>query len=184
MKKIKATLMAVVAVLAVIAFISQVSAVQIGNHTITFVGPHSYDPDTCISTWTYEVTSSSQPGEGLSHWAMQWCNEGALVRCSEKCEYGTHSHTEITGIKIEGEYEGGTPKTVWFELEGCGDYNEGDREVCIKAGTNPRVCGYVTGPMGLDGCHPIPEFTTIAIPVAAILGLLFFFNQRKRRKAK
>ena len=28
---------------------------------------------------------------------------------------------------------------------------------------------------------PIPEFTTIAIPVAAILGL-FFFNHRKRRK--
>ena len=30
----------------------------------------------------------------------------------------------------------------------------------------------------------VPEFTTIAIPVAAILGLLFFFNHRKRRKAK
>ncbi|MCK4732137.1 MAG: PEF-CTERM sorting domain-containing protein [Methanophagales archaeon] len=29
--------------------------------------------------------------------------------------------------------------------------------------------------------NPIPEFSTIAIPVAAILGL-FFFNHRKRRK--
>ena len=28
----------------------------------------------------------------------------------------------------------------------------------------------------------IPEFSTIAIPVATILGLLFFFNYRKRRK--
>jgi len=28
----------------------------------------------------------------------------------------------------------------------------------------------------------IPEFATIAIPVAAILGLLFFFNHRKRKK--
>jgi hypothetical protein len=28
----------------------------------------------------------------------------------------------------------------------------------------------------------IPEFTTIAIPVAAILGLLFFFNHRKRKE--
>ena len=28
----------------------------------------------------------------------------------------------------------------------------------------------------------IPEFSTIAIPVASILGLLFFFNYRKRRK--
>ena len=28
----------------------------------------------------------------------------------------------------------------------------------------------------------MPEFTTIAIPVASILGLLFYFNHRKRRK--
>ncbi len=28
----------------------------------------------------------------------------------------------------------------------------------------------------------IPEFSTIALPVAAILGLMFFFNHRKRRK--
>ena len=30
----------------------------------------------------------------------------------------------------------------------------------------------------------IPEFTTIAVPVAAILGLMFFFNRRKCRNAK
>ena len=28
----------------------------------------------------------------------------------------------------------------------------------------------------------VPEFTTIAMPVGAILGLLFFFNHRKRKK--
>ena len=28
----------------------------------------------------------------------------------------------------------------------------------------------------------IPEFSTIALPAASILGLLFFFNHRKRRK--
>ena len=32
------------------------------------------------------------------------------------------------------------------------------------------------------GITHVPEFSTIAIPVAAILGLLFFFNHRKRRK--
>ncbi|MCK4736511.1 MAG: PEF-CTERM sorting domain-containing protein [Methanophagales archaeon] len=30
--------------------------------------------------------------------------------------------------------------------------------------------------------YEIPEFSTIAIPVAGILGLLFFFNHRKRKK--
>jgi parallel beta-helix repeat protein len=34
--------------------------------------------------------------------------------------------------------------------------------------------------VGEDDC--IPEFSTIAIPVASILGLLFFFNYRKHRK--
>ena len=28
----------------------------------------------------------------------------------------------------------------------------------------------------------IPEFSTIAIPIASILGLLFFFSYRKRRR--
>ena len=30
--------------------------------------------------------------------------------------------------------------------------------------------------------YQVPEFTTIAIPVAVILGLVFFFNRRKWRK--
>lgn len=30
--------------------------------------------------------------------------------------------------------------------------------------------------------YQIPEFATIAIPVATALGLFFFFNRRKRRK--
>ena len=30
--------------------------------------------------------------------------------------------------------------------------------------------------------HNVPEFATIAIPVAAILGLLFFYNHRKRKE--
>ena len=37
-------------------------------------------------------------------------------------------------------------------------------------------------PPSSDVTHQVPEFSTIAIPVAAILGLMFFFNYRKRRK--
>jgi len=33
-----------------------------------------------------------------------------------------------------------------------------------------------------EGLELIPEFTTIAIPIAAILGLLFFYNHRKRKE--
>jgi hypothetical protein len=34
----------------------------------------------------------------------------------------------------------------------------------------------------LTNVNPIPEFATIALPVASVLGLLFFFNHRKRKK--
>ena len=34
------------------------------------------------------------------------------------------------------------------------------------------------------GIVPIPEFSTIAIPVASVLGLLFFFNYRRRRRER
>ena len=46
--------------------------------------------------------------------------------------------------------------------------------------------GYYTAQTTFDdnnsGGNEIPEFSTIALPVASILGLLFFFNYRKRRK--
>ena len=34
----------------------------------------------------------------------------------------------------------------------------------------------------LQDVNVVPEFATIALPVASILGLLFFFNHRKRKK--
>ncbi|MDD5616167.1 MAG: PEF-CTERM sorting domain-containing protein [Candidatus Methanoperedens sp.] len=30
--------------------------------------------------------------------------------------------------------------------------------------------------------NSIPEFATVAIPIAAVLGLVFFFQQRKNKK--
>jgi len=47
---------------------------------------------------------------------------------------------------------------------------------------------YITDPIwtinvtGDDPPEPIPEFSSMAIPVAAILGLLFLYNYRKRRR--
>ena len=46
--------------------------------------------------------------------------------------------------------------------------------------------GYITDPIWpftvTGPTQPIPEFSTIAIPVVSILGLLFLFNYRKRRR--
>ena len=168
--------MVVIAVLGLIAFISPVSAVQIGDHDITFVD-HTFDGT--YSTWTYNVTSGSQPA--ISHWVMTWCNKGALVGCSEDCNYTINDpgKTWLTGIKFDEGYGDNETRTVSFTLQP--DFKIGEVEVCIKAGQDDPACDVVTGPVNCN--VPIPEFTTIAIPVAAILGLMFFFNYRKRKKS-
>jgi len=54
---------------------------------------------------------------------------------------------------------------VHFTAVGANFYNEANAKV----------------PPSHDVMYQVPEFATIAIPVAAVLGLLFFFNHRKKR---
>jgi hypothetical protein len=69
--------------------------------------------------------------------------------------------TLIWSVCVEGKYD------IVVDVNGDGDYDAG-----IDAlDTNVDV-----------SFKEIPEFSTIAIPVASILGLLFFFNHRKQRK--
>jgi len=175
MKRINASVMTVAVVLALIAFVVQSSAVLIGTHDITLVS-HTFDET--YSTWTYEVTSGSSPA--LSHWDLTWCNPGAMYEASENWEYCTPDpKTGIKGIKFDTGYKDGENRIVWFKLRG--DFQEGNVNVYVgtKAGGNINY-GYVKGPINCN--NPIPEFSTIAIPIASILGLLFFFNHRKRRE--
>ena len=44
------------------------------------------------------------------------------------------------------------------------------------------MVGIVSADMPGPSPDPIPEYPTISIPVVGILGLLFFFSYRKRRK--
>ena len=182
-KKEIAILTVAVAALALTALISTVSAVPIGGHDITFVG-HTYNEGTCISRCTYTVTSGSSPA--LSHWVMDWCNASALVvaGCSEQCEYVVDDHkTGMTGIKFDTGYSNGQTRTVWFELKGCGNYNEGDREVGTKAGGDVDY-GDVTGPRGFDAdpCAPVPELPTIILLGAGLLTLAGYVGLRRKKE--
>ena len=65
--------------------------------------------------------------------------------------------------------------------DGCCEYPGG----CYDGIYDPAVCTECYGGIWHPGMHCeggecIPEFTTIAIPVVAILGLLFLFSRRKR----
>jgi len=167
------TLMAVAVVLAAIAVIAPSSAVPIGNHDITF-DSHTFDGT--YSTWTYRVTSGSDPS--LSHWVLTWCNEGALIGCSEYCDYVTDDPTTgLTGIKFDKGYDDGDSRFVSFTL--LGDFHEGLVEVGTKAGGQIDF-GYVTGPVKCN--EPIPEFPAVALPIATMLGLMFFFYHRSQRR--
>jgi hypothetical protein len=59
---------------------------------------------------------------------------------------------------------------IYYKL----DDDEGDYGLVDNVEVNGEVIG--------GGNEEIPEFSTIALPAASILGLLFFFNYRKRRK--
>ena len=186
-KKEIAILTVAVAALALTALISPVSAVPIGDQDITFIN-HTYDPATCYSTWWYNVTSAAPPpGHALSHWAISWCNESALVGCSESCEYKDADHpdptTGIVGIKFNKGYNDSETRTVWFELKGCGNYNEGDRKVGTKAGGDIDY-GWVTGPRGFDAdpCAPVPELPTIILLGAGLLTLAGYVGLRRKKK--
>ena len=95
----------------------------------------------------------------LSHWVMSWCNESALIGCSETCLYVTEDPgaTGLTGIKFDDGYTDGESRIVSFTLRGCGDYYEKDRYVGIKTGADPAEYGNVTGPKGL-AADPVPLF--------------------------
>ena len=169
-----AVMMALAVALALIAFVSPISAVSVGTHDITFEGKTFDGVDTI---WTYTVTSGSSPS--LSQWGLEFCGEEAdIIEVSEdKWEYGTHPHTGITGIKFDKRYSDGEIRTVWFKLEG--DWPENNVKVGTKAGQDPVASGYVTGPVCNVGV--IPEFSTIAIPIIALLGLFAIYRRNQKK---
>jgi len=171
MEERKAILIAVIVVSALIAFIAPISAVTIGDHNITFVD-RTFDGTN--STWTYNVTSGTEPA--LGYWIIA-CNEEAIVEASEPWKYGKDKKTGITGIKFDTGYEDGESRTVWFKIEG--DFESGNVQVGTKAG-NDIAEGNVEGPTCDDPMPEMPEFTTIAIPVAATIGLLLLIRRRKQ----
>jgi hypothetical protein len=173
MEERKAILMAVIVVSALIAFIAPISAVSIGEHDIAF---DNRTFDGTNSTWTYNVTSGSKPS--LGYWIMTWCDESAIVEASEKWEYGEDKKTGITGIKFDKGYKDEESRTVWFKLEG--NFGSGDVKVGTKAGKDIDASS-VEGPTCDTHIPEMPEFTTIAIPVAATIGLLLLIRRRKQK---
>jgi hypothetical protein len=182
MKELKATLIALIVVLGAIAFVSPVSAYSITD------GQVSCDATEDETLWTYDVNCDISDPHAISHWTVAWCSEAAVkevwvngveLNKDEDPGWDYGDFDGVHGIKIDYEVDKGETATVKIVLSGC--YFTANVQYGIKADgpTFPIQYGTVYGP----DHTVIPEFSTIAIPVTAILGLLFFFNRRKRRKA-
>ena len=187
--------MTVAVVLALIAFVAPISAYSITTDGISCASGKT--------TWIFTVSRDSEE-QGISHWVVFWCNGDAVKEVwvdkgdgyvklnngggDPGWEYMRAGHPDPTtgyqGIKIDyGVDDSLTSVMVKIILGGM---------YCEDTSTNvPYVIKYSTsqyeevmeGPVAGGACtNPIPEFRTIAIPITSILGLLFFFNHRKRRE--
>jgi hypothetical protein len=193
MRKINASLMTVAVVLALIAFVAPSSAYSITTEDISCANGET--------TWIFTVSRDSCD-KGISHWVVFWCNKDAVkevwvnkddltnkYKKDPGWEYKTAEKpdptTGLQGIKIDYGFDDPTTSVV-VKIVLDGDYCDQTSETvnyAIKHGNdqgNKVHYGTVYGPVACD--IPIPEFSTIAIPIASILGLLFFFNHRKRRE--
>lgn len=195
MKKIlKAILMTLAVVLAVIAFIAPSSAYSIDNGKV--------DCEDGLTTWTFTV-SRDRGDNGISHWVVFWCNKNAVKEVwvdddDITDKYGQYPDpgweympadypdptTGLQGIKIAYGFEV-SEVVVKIVLDGeyC-DQTSHNVDYAIKHGNGKGKkvhYGTVYGPVAVCDI-PIPEFATIALPIASILGLLFFFNRRKCRE--
>jgi hypothetical protein len=196
MKGMKSLLISLIVVLALSAFVAPISAPPPpAEHSITDWDVKCTSGDTI---WTYKVNNVGSPA--ISNWVVFWCNPDAILDvqvgassipkcvdyesedwCWEYNTYGTPGNPQ-QGIKIEYKGGGDFPEedlNVVITLSGCG-YTQSDQVAyTIKYG-GLKQNGVLNGPVAV--CTEIPEFSTIALPVASILGLLFLFNHRKRRK--
>jgi len=81
------------------------------------------------------------------------------------------------GITYDAPDGGTYTFTVWVKGTEEGQINVADNQGNVY---HEQGSGYDEAACTRDVL--VPEFTTIAIPVAAILGLLFFYNYRKRKE--
>jgi len=136
-----------------------------GDYSVTYDPPRQYGGRIYVVEHK-EIWSNGDPLHDVSggNETVAWGNSFFDLAWPTPLEPGTYDlilDLNVTGT--ENYY-------VWTDID-----NPGSGEENI---TDPIWVINVTG----DEPEPIPEFSTIAIPVAGILGLLFFYNYRKHRR--
>ena len=153
-------------------WVSSVPAVYPDLTTPTTV---TFTETICVPTGTaagvYDFTVSAMDASSVSHGdqadTITVPPDGERGNCCG-CPAGTPDGCACTCMQVADENDCViNHKGIWVDTDGC------------DIGTNEPCDEYTC-----EGGACIPEFSTIAIPVASILGLLFFFNRRKRRRGQ
>ncbi len=96
-------------------------------------------------------------------------------------KYDSSTHFEVVEITIPGDDTLKKGETITVHVEIVPIASEVKVHFnAVGADSTGEAIAFV--PPSHDVTYQVPEFSTIAIPIASILGLLFFFNYRKRRK--
>ena len=137
-------------------------------------GPGSY------TTLTQDVYMSA--GTTIEGWAAfdagDYFNDNADVRIFDSST-NLVATPWYSDVSIVGKYGNG-PWTYWEWTAPAGDTYT--LELRVSNAKDSTYDSYALFDYIILTDTEIPEFSTIALPVASILGLLFFFNYRKRRR--
>jgi len=123
------------------------------------VGPVSAEATVCIGR-CYEDNNCTVPAIGMTATncpncikaGKYWKRDGICCSRCPQC-------ADFKDNDGDGKYDYGPYK--WNDPECCSCTDDNEKTKCNQ---------------------PIPEFTTIAIPVIAIIGILFLFSRRKRKE--
>lgn len=145
------------------------------------------DPEGIVTVVVDDISISSFSDDNITK-----SGKALVTETEPDYEYPGHgiyntgnTHFEVVEITIEGDddhdsiLENGETITVHVEIDITPNNAVKVHFDAVGADSDNHPIAFV--PPSHDVTH-VPEFTTIAIPVAAILGLFFFFNRRKRRK--
>jgi len=165
-KSLGAIIVLSLAILAGLPLVFAADQVDLGGHTIRFLGVETTAEG--YYKWTYEVYSDGPPA--LSFWIIAFCGgTNAIVEATQPWEYTTDPHTGIRGIKFEANMEEGETRTFYFVLRY--DYpHDPSRPVATGEKSAGDVFeGGLVGP--LCETSSVPEFGE-SLSVVSLIGVV------------
>ena len=186
-KCIVAFLLAAALLISMVGMASASETWDLDSNRVMYAGTHTEIGSVDISAGGSQVWRSDAPAGGLYFPAETWNGRlnTAVLDYTVDIGYSNADGSGFTSNGVTGSHDFGKS---YFHITADGFTVPPGKYAALKvtatsalAVTTEGGSSYVRYSGTPEGVTETPEFVTIAIPVAAILGLLFFFNRRKRK---